>query len=260
MAYQAIRYEVRDHVAWVTLNRPEVLNARNSTLIREMMDACEQVTRDPDVRVMVLAGAGRAFCAGRDLKEHSATADERTPVESRRSRLGGSIDHVALAGMDKPTIAAVHGYALGGGCELACCCDIRIAADNVRIGLMEVRRGLMGGNMRLARIVGKPWALYLSMTGEPADAETALRIGLVHRVVPLEQLMEETERAARLIMENSPIAVRYVKEAIVKGAEVPYEYALRLEEDLAALLSTTADAHEGPRAFAEKRLPRWLGR
>ncbi len=262
--YEAILYEVRDHIAFVTLNRPEVMNARNRQMTAEIVDACERITADDDVRVAVFTGAGdKAFSTGRDLKEAAADGP-RSVVETRRTRLQGKgADHVAVAALDKPTIAALKGYAVGGGCELALACDIRVAGDNLKIGLMEARRGIIpgsGGTQRLARVVGRAWALELALTAEPVDAETALRIGLVTHVVPVDQVMEEAERIARLIMANAPVAVRYIKEAIVKGIELPEAEGIRLEADLSALVNTTEDAREGPRAFAEKRAPQWKGR
>ena len=162
------------------------------------------------------------FPTGRDLKEAAASGSGPTStVEGRRSRMAGrGADHIAVANMDKPTIAAINGYALGGGCELALCCDIRIASDTLKIGLMEAERGIIpgaGGTQRLSRIVGRAWALEMALTAEPIESETALKIGLVTHVVPGDKLMSEAERIARQIMENAPIAVRYVKEAITKG-------------------------------------------
>lgn len=260
-----ILYEVRDHIAFVTLNRPEVMNARNRQMTAEIVDAVDRITFDDDVRVAVFTGAGeKAFSTGRDLKEAAAGSGDSSIVNNRRTRLmGRGADHVAVANMDKPTIAAINGYAVGGGCELALACDIRVAADNLKMGLMEVKRGIIpgsGGTQRLARVVGRAWALELAMTGEPVDAETALRIGLVTHVVPLGQVLDEAERIARQIMANAPIAVRFVKEAISKGLEMSLDDGLRLEADLSSLINTTEDAKEGPRAFAEKRPPNWTGR
>ncbi len=266
MSYEAILYEIRDHIAYVTLNRPKVMNARNRQMTTEIIDAVERITDDDDVRVAVFSGAGdRAFSTGRDLKEAAASGSGPTStVEGRRSRMAGrGADHIAVANMDKPTIAAINGYALGGGCELALCCDIRIASDTLKIGLMEAKRGIIpgaGGTQRLSRIVGRAWALEMALTAEPIESETALKIGLVTHVVPGDKLMSEAERIARQIMENAPIAVRYVKEAITKGLEMPLADGIRLETDLSSLIGTTDDAKEGPRAFAEKRPPNWTGR
>jgi enoyl-CoA hydratase/carnithine racemase len=264
--YEAILYEVRDHIAYVTLNRPEVMNARNRQMTAEIVDAVERITNDDDVRVAVFTGAGdKAFSTGRDLKEAAASnSAPQSIVGSRRSRMiGRGADHVAVANMDKPTIAALKGYAVGGGCELALACDIRIAGDNLRIGLMEAKRGIIpgsGGTQRLARVVGRAWALHLALTAEPIDADMAYRIGLVTSVVPPDQVMVEAERVARQIMENAPIAVRFIKEAIIKGLDMTEAEGLRLEADLSALIQTTEDAKEGPKAFAEKRAPNWTGR
>lgn len=264
MAYETIIYEVKDHIAYLTLNRPEALNAFNRQMTAEIIDASDHINKDPEVRVAILTGAGdRAFSAGLDLKERAAS--DVAPVDNRRARLAPGIraHHQAVYSIDKPSIAAIHGWAVGGGCELALACDIRVAADNLKIGLMEVKRGLMpgaGGTQRLPRTIPKGLALEIALTGEPVDAQEAYRIGLVNHVVPREELMPTAERIARMIMQNAPVAVRFVKEAIHKGLDLTLEQGLRLEVDLSTLLSTTEDAKEGPKAFAEKRQPVWKGR
>lgn len=258
MAYEAIIYEVKDHIAYITLNRPEVMNARNRQMVAEIIAACDQVVVDGDVRAVIFSGAGeRAFSTGRDLKELAGMGEVTRPAFERR-------DHEVVAALPKPSIAAIHGYAVGGGLELALCCDIRVATEDARLGLMEVKRGLLpgsGGMQRLPRVVGRTTALEMVLTGEPIDGREAYRIGLVNKVVPTRaELLPEAERIARLIMANAPVAVRLAKQAVTQGIELTLEQGLRLDAHLIAINSATEDAKEGPRAFAEKRQPVWKGR
>jgi enoyl-CoA hydratase/carnithine racemase len=263
-SYETIQYRVEESIAFLTLNRPDVLNALNRQMTREIIAACQTMNEDPAVCVAILSGAGdRAFSAGADLKERATTTSG--PIEARavRVRPGIAQHHRAIAAVDRPTIAAIHGYAVGGGLEIALACDLRIAAEDAKLGLMEVRRGIIpgaGGTQRLARLVGKGHALQLALTGEPIDAREAYRIGLVNAVVPRAELMDAARALARQIARNAPIATRFVKEAINKGLDLTLDDGLRLEADLSALISTTEDAREGPRAFAEKRDPVWQGR
>jgi enoyl-CoA hydratase/carnithine racemase len=263
--YEAIIYEVEDHIAYLTFNRPESMNAFNQQMQREIIAACKAINDDPDVRVAIITGAGgRAFSAGLDLKERAA-GEAMSFVDRRavRARAGMETPHRAIQGIDRPTIAAIRGYALGGGLEMALCCDLRIAATDARIGLMEVKRGIIpgaGGTQRLARVVGLSHALRMTLTGDPIDAEEAYRIGLVSEVVPPDELMDAARRLAKAITVNAPIATRLAKEAIHKGFDLPLEDGLRLEVDLSTLIAQTEDAKEGPRAFAEKRPAVWQGR
>lgn len=260
--FETILYEKRDHIAFITMNRPEVLNARNARMRQELIQACQDANDDPEVRVVVLTGAGeKAFSVGRDLKELAASGS-RGPVESRRERPRHN-DARAVAAIEKPVIAAINGLALGGGLELALCCDLRIAAEHARLGLPEAARGLMpgsGGTQRLPRLVGLARALEMMFTAEPISAQEAERIGLVNKVVPAAELRAAAEAMARKILSQAPVSVRYIKEAVHKGMDLPLEQGLALETDLSTLLSTTEDAREGPRAFAEKRAPVWQGR
>ncbi len=260
MAYETILYEVRDGIAWLTLNRPQAMNARSIQMQAELLDAYNAVYRDPDVRVLVLTGAGqKAFCAGRDLKEVAAVA---SIVEDRRRRTEPR-DTEVLGRLDKPTIAAINGYALGGGLEMALACDIRIAAEGAQLGLTEVRRGQIpgsGGTQRLPRLIGRGPAMELLLTGAMIEAEEARRLGIVSRVVPQEELLPTAESLARTIAARAPVAVRYVKEAVNKGLDLTLAQGLQLESDLAVLLQTTEDYLEGARAFVEKREPNFQGR
>jgi E-phenylitaconyl-CoA hydratase len=266
MSYQTIIYEVKNHIGCITLNRPEVMNAINYQMTSEILDVCEQVKRDPEVRVAILTGAGdKAFCTGLDLKERAKEVDEPTPFDKRRARNQPRIHshHQAVAAIDKPTIAAVRGWTVAGGLELALACDIRVAAEDAKLGMMEVRRGRLGGaggTQRLPRLIGTAKALEICLTGEPVDAAEAYRIGLVNRVVPVDRLMAAAEEIAAKICLGAPLSLIAIKEAITKGVELPLEEGLRLESDLAMLLSTTEDQKEGSRAFAEKRPSQWKGR
>jgi len=266
MKYETITYEVKSHIGYITLNRPEVMNAINYQMTREIIDVCEQVRQDTEVRVAILTGAGnKAFCTGLDLKERAKEVDETTPFDKRRMRNQPRIysHHQAVASIDKPTIAAVHGWTVAGGLELALACDIRVAAEDAKLGMLEVRRGRLGGaggTQRLPRLIGTAKALEICLTGEPVNAAEAYRVGLVNRVVPSEQLMSAAEEIAGKICLGAPLSLIAIKEAITKGVGLPLEEGLKLESDLAMLLSTTEDQKEGSRAFAEKRPPQWKGR
>lgn len=258
----AIIYEKSDHIAVITLNRPEVLNARNLQLRQELMAACQDANDDPDVRVVILTGAGeKAFSVGRDLKEVAANPDSN-PIENRRNRPRNN-DARYVAAIEKPVIAAINGYALGGGLEMALCCDIRIAAEHAQLGLPEASRGMIpgsGGTQRLPRIVGPAKALEMMFTGQAVSAQEAYRIGLVNMVVPAGELMKAAQDMARAIMSRAPISLRFIKEAVWKGLDLPLDRGLALETDLSTLISTTEDTREGARAFVEKRAPNWTGR
>lgn len=266
MNYETIVYETKNYIGYITLNRPEVMNAINLQMTREIIDVCEQASRDPEIRVCIFAGAGeRAFCTGLDLKERAREGEESTLFARRRARNQPRIHshHQAVAAIDKPTIAAIRGWAVGGGLELALACDMRVAAEGAKLGMMEVRRGRLGGaggTQRLARLIGTAKALEMCLTGEPIEAAEAFRLGLLNRVVPVEQLTAGAEEIAARICLGAPLSVIAIKEAITKGIELPIEQGLKLESELALALSTTDDQKEGSRAFAEKRPPVWKGR
>lgn len=266
MNYATIVYEIKNNIGYITFNRPEVMNAINSQMSREIIDVCEQVTREPEVRVCIFTGAGeRAFCTGLDLRERARETEELTFFAKRRARNQPRIHshHQAVAAIDKPTIAAIRGYAVGGGLELALACDMRVAAEDAKLGMMEVRRGRLGGaggTQRLPRLIGTAKALEMCLTGEPVEAAEAYRLGLVNRVVPVERLMTAAEEIAAKICLGAPLSVIAIKEAITKGVELPIEQGLKLESELGLTLSTTEDQKEGSRAFAEKRPPVWKGR
>ncbi|MFQ5925052.1 MAG: enoyl-CoA hydratase/isomerase family protein [Dehalococcoidia bacterium] len=255
-------YEKKDHIAFITLNRPEAMNALNSELWQTLTDAWISVRDDPDVWTAIVTGSGeRAFCAGQDLKEVAMMQAEMTTGQPLRELIP---EVIPMKGLEvyKPFIAAINGVATGGGLELALACDIRIAAENARLGLREVTQALMpgaGGTQRLPRFVPFGIALEILMTGDFISAEEAYRIGLVNRVVPLAELMPTAEALATRINENGPLAVRAAKEAAYRGLRMPLDEGLRLEWLLLQSLMMSEDAKEGPLAFAQKRKPEYKG-
>ena len=261
MTYQAIIFEKKDGIARLTFNRPEVMNARNRQMREEIVQAMAEIRDDSEIRVAILTGAGdRAFSAGRDLKE--AAQEKRPIIESRQQKLERG-DTETIANLNKPIVAAINGYALGGGLEMALACDIRVAVDEAKLGLPEVTRGMIpgsGGTQRLSRLIGLGKALELILTGAIIDAHEALRLGLVNKVVPRSDLLSAAEEYARKIVSNGPLAVVFAKEAVRKGYEMSLDDGLRLEADLSSLLQTSEDIKEGARAFVEKRPAQFKGR
>ena len=258
--YQAITYAVAEHVATVTLNRPEVHNAMNEAMRRDLTRCFETIASDDDVKAVVVTGAGdRAFSAGADIREF---VEPLVPVRFREQRRRLDFRQ-AMDRCWQPIVAAVNGFALGGGLELALACDLRIAAAGASLGLTEINLAIIpggGGTQRLPRLVGRGKALELILTGARIPADEALRIGLVERVVPSGEALKAATELARTMAAKAPVALRYAKEAVVKGLELPLADGLRLEGDLSTLLRTTEDRLEGARAFLEKRAPRWTGR
>ena len=260
MNYENLLYRKKEGIAWITFNRPEVLNALNRKAVEELREALVDAREDPRIRVLILTGAGeRSFVAGADVAELA----ERTPVDGREfSLFGQSVFHL-LETMGKPSICAIQGFALGGGCELALCCSIRIASKTAKLGQPEVKLGIIpgyGGTQRLARLCGKGVAHELCLTGEMITAEEAQRIGLVNRVYEAAELLPAAEALAKKIIGNAPWAVRYAMEAIERGADMPQEEGLFLEATLFGLTCATEDMREGTRAFLEKRPPRFWGK
>jgi len=254
-----LRIIAEGRVAVVTVNRPEVLNALNTALLEELLATLQDLGSDPGVGVIIVTGAGeRSFIAGADIKE----MDGKTPLEARAySELGQEIAH-KLETMRKPTIAAVNGYALGGGCELAMLCDIIVAGENARFGQPEINIGLIpgaGGTQRLTRSVGKYVATEMILTGRMLGAEEAFQRGLVARVVPHELIVEEAVRLARDLARRAPISLRLAKEAITRGFEGRVDDGIDFERKAFYLLFATQDAHEGMHAFIDKRQPRYEG-
>jgi E-phenylitaconyl-CoA hydratase len=257
----SILYEVKDSVATIVLNRPEAMNSLDPESLAELNDAFQIANRDERVRVVVLTGNGdKAFCTGSDLKK------TMPPKESFAELTFGKPRWLyPFAGMeiDKPMICAVNGFALAGGMELALACDIRIASSNAQFGQSEVCVGSIpaaGGTQRLPRMVGTSDAMLMMLTGDRIDAETALRIGLVSRVVPLESLMDEAMKIARRIADNAPLAIRAVKRLVRDGLDLPLLTAIQAEQFALGLLRDTEDRLEGRRAFQEKRKPVFAGK
>ena len=258
--YEAIRYEVSDAIATVTLNRPDVHNAMNETMRRELTRCFDALATDDTVKVVVVTGAGpRAFSAGADIREFVAPL---VPVQFREQRRRVDFRQ-AMERCGQPILAAMNGFAFGGGLELALACDIRIAAADVQMGLTEINLAIIpggGGTQRLPRLIGRGKALEMILTGARIPADEALSIGLIERVVPTGEALKAATELARVIAAKAPVALRYAKEAVVKGLELPLADGLRLEGDLSTLLRTTEDRVEGAKAFLEKRAPRWTGK
>ena len=246
-------------VAVVTVNRPKVLNALNVATLDELAATMRQLQRDDTVRCVIVTGAGeKSFIAGADIHELSAL----TPAAGREHARAGQAVFDLVEQLGKPVIAAINGYALGGGCELAMACTLRLAADTARLGQPEINLGLIpgfGGTQRLARLIGAGRALELLLTGEPIGAAEAYRLGLVNRVVPAADLMVEARQLGATIAAKAPIAVRYMLDAVRWGAQLPLSEAQALEATLFGLVVSTADMREGTRAFLEKRPPEFKG-
>lgn len=256
----AIEFEVENGVATIVLNRPEAMNAIDPETSAELIEAYARVNSDPAINVLIVTGAGeKSFCTGMDLKK------TMPPKESFASLTFGADGNMGIGRRetDKPVICAINGYALGGGLEFALACDIRIASENARFGLTEVRIGSIpggGGTQRLPRIVGLSYAMHMLLTGDQIDAAEALRIGLVSRVVPFADLRAEATKIAARIAANAPLSVRAVKKLVKAGIHLPLREAMDHERYAFGLLRDTEDRIEGRRAFQEKRPPVYRGR
>ncbi len=250
-----VLFEKRGPVAYVTINRPERLNACDFETYEMLAQAWCEFRDDPELRVAILTGAGeRAFCAGSDVK---ANYVERFAAEWENPLFSVLFD------LYKPIIAAINGHANGGGLEQALACDIRVAAEHAQFGLGEVRLGWLpggGGTQRLPRLIPLGRALEMLYTGRRIGAQEALRLGLVDYVVPMAELMSKCEEIAAEICKSAPLAVERIRQAVLRGLDLPLAEGLKLERDLYRFLQGTEDAREGARAFAEKRPPRWRGR
>ena len=260
MAFENLLVETRQGIGYVTLNRPRVLNALNRATLRELGVCFEQLAQDEQAGAVILTGAGeKAFAAGADINELAT----QSPAEGKEFALAGQAVMNRIEQLGKPVIAAVNGHALGGGCELAMACTLRIASETARLGQPEVKLGIIpgyGGTQRLARLIGAGCALELVLTGEPITAREALRIGLLNEVVPPPQLLPRCEALARQILANGPVAVRLAMEAVHGGLSMNLPEGLFLEATLFGLCCATEDMKEGTRAFLEKRAPRFTGR
>jgi enoyl-CoA hydratase len=257
---ELVLVETADRVRTLTVNRPEKLNALNADVMAALDAAIEAARGDASVGVVIITGAGeKSFIAGADIGELS----KLSPVEGRAHALRGQALLRKLETLGKPVIAAINGYALGGGCELALACTIRIASENARFGQPEVKLGILpgyGGSQRLPRIVGKGRAMQLCLTAEQIDAAEAYRIGLVNKVVPPGQALAAAREMAAAILANGPLACMFVLDAIGRGLEMPLEEGLFLEATLFGLCAATSDTKEGMTAFLEKRKASFSGK
>ncbi len=260
MKYEHVIYEKKDKIAYITMNRPAVMNAMNRRMLEELSDIWNDFKADDNAWVAIVTGAGdKAFSAGADLRDRF--------VDGRQQMLDEfwSSPFKRLSDLEiwKPVIAAVNGHCLAGGLELALCCDLRIASENASFGMSEVTRALVpggGGVQRLPRQIPYVKAMEILLTGDKIDAQEAYRIGLINKVTPLPQLMPAAIEMATKITRNGPVAVRAIKEAIIRGLDLPLNHALRMTVAFRQVNFTTEDSLEGPLAFSEKRPPKYKGK
>jgi len=260
MTYQTLLFEIKDGIAFVTINRPDKLNALNDEVMLELSSAVDRLTTEAEIKGAILTGAvPKSFVAGADIGDLS----RQGPFDGKARAQRGQAVLRRLETCGKPVIAAINGFALGGGCELAMACHIRIAGENAKFGQPEVKLGIApgyGGTQRLPRIVGKGVALQLILTGEMIDAQEAYRIGLVNKIVPSADVLAESEKMMRGILAMGPLAVRLAMEAVDQGLEMTLDEGLLLEANHFGLLAATSDMKEGTTAFLEKRAAKFQGR
>lgn len=260
MTFDNLLLERDGAVAVVTLNRPKVLNALNNHTLAELASCMAGLKADPEVRAIILTGSGeKSFVAGADINELAALS----PVEGQAHARRGQLIFDAIEQLGKPVIAAINGFALGGGCELAMACTIRLAADTARFGQPEVNLGLIpgyAGSQRLPRLVGKGIAMEILLTGDMVGAQRAYEIGLVNRVVPAAELMAEAKKLAQALATKAPIAVHFILDAVNQGLEAPFAVGQYLETTLFGTIASSDDMREGTKAFLEKRKPVWQGK
>ncbi|MEN9507640.1 MAG: hypothetical protein RLZZ621_203 [Gemmatimonadota bacterium] len=259
MSYQFLTFEVVDRIATITVNRPDKLNALNDATIAELGLAIDEAIGRTDVAAVLLTGAGRAFVAGADISE----LEQQSPLEAQHRARAGQAIFRRFETSPKPTIAVINGFALGGGCELAMACHVRLASDKAKLGQPEVKLGIVpgyGGTQRLPRLVGRGAALKLLLTGDMIDAAEAYRLGLVDQVTSPDALQETARALATAMIANAPLALAGCIEAVDRGLDTSLEGGCAIESDFFGLLSATADMKEGMRAFLEKRAPTFHGR
>lgn len=259
MSYQFLTFDVADRIATITVNRPDKLNALNDATIAELGRAIDEARARDDVAGVLLTGAGRAFVAGADISE----LQSQSPLEAQRRARAGQVIFRRFETSPKPTMAVINGFALGGGCELAMACHLRVASEKAKLGQPEVKLGIVpgyGGTQRLPRLVGRGAALKLLLTGDMIDAAEALRIGLVDQVTAPEQLMEHARTLMASMIVNAPLALAGCIEALDRGLGVTLDEGCTIESDFFGLLSSTDDMREGMRAFLDKRAPTFTGR
>lgn len=260
MAFENLIVDRDGAIAIVTINRPKVLNALNTATMEELTKAFAELGADDSVRAIVLTGGGeKSFVAGADINELAV----QTPVGGRDHAQRGQRVLDAIESLGKPVIAAINGFAFGGGCELAMACTLRVAADTAKLGQPEINLGLIpgyAGTQRLTRLVGRGVAMEILLTGDAISAAEAHRIGLVNRVVPAGDLMTEAKKLAQQLASKAPVAARFIIDAVNRGADLPLAHAQVYETTLFGLVSTTEDMREGTRAFLEKRKPAFKGK
>lgn len=260
MTFDNLLIERDGAVAILTLNRPKVLNALNAALLRDLESALDALAADAEVRAIVLTGAGdKSFVAGADINELAVL----TPAEGKEHARAGQRVFDRVEQLGKPVIAAINGFALGGGCELVLACTLRIAADTARLGQPEINLGIIpgyGGSQRLPRLVGKGRALEILLTGDMVSAARAYEIGLVNKVVPAAELLPTARALAQTLAAKAPIATRYILEAVNQGLDMPLNQGQFLETALFGAIASTEDTKEGTAAFLEKRKAAWKGR
>ncbi len=260
MPNENVKVELRSGILFVTVDRPNVLNALNGQTVEEIYRVFAAARDNEAVKAVIITGAGeKAFVAGADINELAT----KTPTSGKETSERGQLIFSFIERFPKPVIAAINGFALGGGCELALACHIRIASEKAQIGLPEVTLGIIpgyGGTQRMARLLGKGKALELICTGDRIGAAEAERIGLVNKVVPADQLMSAAEEMARKIMSRGPLAIRAAIEAVMSGSEMPFQEGQFLEATLFGLLCASEDTKEGMKAFLEKRPPNFRGK
>ena len=260
MTFSNILFEKKNAIAYVTVNRPKVLNALNMATMEELRAAFHDIKNDAGVRVVILTGAGeKAFVAGADINELA----KNNPVEAKAYTHKGQATLDLIENLGKPVIACINGFALGGGCEIAMACTMRLASEKARLGQPEVKLGLIpgyGGTQRLPRLVGTGLAMQILLTGEMISAQEAYRIGLVNEVLAPDQLVPRAEEIAQKILANAPLAVQYCMEAVNQGMNMTLQEGLFLEATLFGICSATEDKKEGTTAFLEKRTPNFQGK
>ncbi len=260
MAYENVLVEKKEGIGYITVNRPKVMNALSIKTVHELIDAFQAMGGDDEVKAVILTGSGdKSFVAGADIPEfQNLTPDEARDYAVRGQRLLSIIERLG-----KPVIAAVNGFALGGGCEIAMACTMRVASDNAKLGQPEVGLGLIpgfGGTQRLPRLVGKGRAYEMILTGRPIDAAKAEQVGLVNKVVPQAELIAECEKIAKAIAKQAPLAIKYCLEAVDRGLNMSLDEGLALEADVFGLAFGSEDVREGVKAFVEKRKADFKGK
>ena len=258
MSYQFLTFAVADRIATITVNRPDKLNALNDATIAELGLAIDEAIRRDDVGGVLLTGAGRAFVAGADISE----LESQSPLQATRRARAGQVIFRRYETSPKPVIAVINGFALGGGCELAMSCHVRIASEVAKLGQPEVKLGIVpgyGGTQRLPRLIGRGAALRLLLTGEMVNAAEAFRLGLVDQVVAPDALLETATALMRAMLANAPLALAGCIEAVDRGLSLPIDEGCAIESDQFGLLASTSDMREGMRAFLEKRAPSFTG-